>query len=51
MFSCFNGVMSNRNYHIVPGNYENVKCLENVGVICGYDVNNYLNAAHFKTSI
>ena len=27
-----------RNYHIVLGSDENLKCLENVGVICGYDI-------------
>ena len=41
----------NRNYRIVLGNDENLKCLEKFGVVCGYDVKHDVNAAHFKTNI
>ena len=41
----------NRNYHIVLGSDENLKCLERLGVICGYDIKLDLNAARFKVDI
>ena len=41
----------NRNYYIVLGSNENLGCLEDFGMICGYDIKHDLNAARFKTSI
>ena len=50
MFQRGNAQM-NRNYYIVLGNNENLGCLEEFGMICGYDIKHDLNAARFKTSI
>ena len=41
----------NRNYYIVLGSNENLSCLEEFGMICGYDIKHDLNGARFKTSI
>ena len=41
----------NNNYHIVLASDENIKYLEDLFVICGYDVNHDFNAACFKINI
>ena len=41
----------NNNYHIVLASDENIKYLEDLFVICGYDVKHDFNAACFKINI
>ena len=41
----------NNNYHIVLASDENIKYLEDLCVICGYDVKHDFNAACFKINI
>ena len=41
----------NNNYHIVLASDENIKYLEDLFVICGYDVKHDFNAACFKIDI
>ena len=41
----------NNNYRIVLASDENIKYLEDVFVICGYDVKHDFNAACFKINI
>ena len=45
-----NGNLDN-NYHIVLATDENIKYVEEFGVMCGYDFKHDFNAAYFKINI